>query len=146
MSTYKKLKANIISSMKLKDDKLVLLRSIDADIQLLSKETKVDINEDLVLDIITKACKQRNDSIDAYTKGNRIDLVNIEKKELNILKTYLPKQISILELNSRIDSCIERLGAKTIKDMGKVMGILVNETKNKASPKEISKIVRNKLK
>ena len=86
------------------------------------KKKETDDNE--VKHLIKKMIKQRNESIDIYKKNNRADLLAIEEKEVNILSTYLPKQLSDEETEDVCRKTINETNAQNIKDMGKVMGIL----------------------
>jgi len=98
-----------------------------------------------VLTVIQKEAKQRRDSIEEFKKGNRQDLVDKESKELEILKTYLPEQMSENEIKKLVENAISQTGAKTIADMGKVMEILMPQTKGKADGSLVSKIVKESL-
>lgn len=102
------------------------------------------LDED-ILSVIQKEVKQRKDSIEEFKKGNRQDLIDRELKELEILKTYLPKQLSEDEVKKLVQEAISQSGAKTIADMGKVMKIIIPQTKGKADGSIVSKIVKEKL-
>ena len=101
--------------------------------------------EEDVMSVIQKEAKQRKDSIEEYKKANRQDLVDKEQSELNLLQTYLPKQMNVEEITALVKKAIEQTGAITIQDFGKVMGILVPQTKGKADGATVSRIVREKL-
>lgn len=98
-----------------------------------------------VLEVITREAKKRKESIEMFQKANRMELVEKETKELNILQTYLPQQISEDEINKLVEEAITQTGAKTIADMGKVMGALMPKVKGKADGSLVSKIVKEKL-
>ena len=98
-----------------------------------------------VLSVIQKEVKQRKDSIEQFQKGGRQDLVDKETKELELLQTYLPKQISEGEVNNLVKEAIRQTGATGVKDMGKVMGALMPKIKGKADGTIISKIVKLSL-
>ena len=98
-----------------------------------------------VLSVIEKEVKQRRDSIEQFEKGGRQELADKEKKELEMLQAYLPEQMGEEELRKIIDETLSATGAKTIQDMGKVMGTLMPKIKGKADAGLVSKIVREKL-
>lgn len=98
-----------------------------------------------VLTVIQKEAKQRRDSIEEFKKANRMELVDKETKELEMLQAYLPRQMSEEEIKSLVKDSINQTGAKTIADMGKVMGILMPKVKGKADGGLVSKIVKESL-
>ena len=98
-----------------------------------------------VLSVIQKETKQRRDSIEQFQKGGRQDLVDKETKELKLLQVYLPQQMSEAEIKNLVKEAINQTGAKTIADMGKVMGALMPKVKGKADGGIVSKIVREEL-
>lgn len=101
--------------------------------------------EEDVMQVVQKEAKQRRDSIAEYQKGNRQDLVDKEQRELEILQVYLPQQMTEDEIKEVVKKTIEQTGAKTIQDLGKVMGMLVPQTKGKADGAIVSRIVREIL-
>jgi uncharacterized protein YqeY len=102
-------------------------------------------DDNKVLDVITKEVKRRRESIEAFRKGNRGDLVAQEEAELAILMNYLPKQMSREEVIAVARQAIEAVGAKGPGDKGKVMAQLMPQLKGKADGKEISDIVSELL-
>ena len=98
-----------------------------------------------VLSVIQKEVKQRRDSIEEFKKGGRQELVDKETKELEILQTYLPEQMSEDEIRKSVEETISQTGAKSIRDMGRVMGALMPKLKGKADASLVSKIVRENL-
>lgn len=142
---YKQIKKDIITSLKQKNGETLTLRSVDAIIQLVSKETKKEITDELVIDVLTKAIKQRQDSIDAFEKGKRPDLVEKEKYEQDVLKRYLPEQLTEKEILEIIKDAVTFVEANSIKDMGRVMGVVMPKTKGKAEGKLVSNLVKKTL-
>jgi len=142
---YNTIREDIKKSMKEKNGETTTLRSIDSAIQLKAKNLKVDITDDIVLDVVSKGLKQRQDSIDAFAKGNRMDLIQIEMQEMLIIERYLPEQLSDADIEVIILESIIETDAKTIKDMGKVMGMVMKQTKGKADNGKISGIIKQKL-
>jgi len=144
--TYKKIKSDIVSAMKAKHPTRVqILRGMDGAIQLKAKNDLVEIDESLVITVIEKGIKQRNESIEAYTKGNRPDLVATEMIELGIYQGYLPEQLTDAEIDAIVEAAISSTGASTIKDMGAVNKIVMPQVKGRADGKRVSEIVKGKL-
>lgn len=104
--------------------KVQTLRLINAAIQSAEIEAKTTIDDAAVIAVMTKMVKQRRDSIEQYTNGNRPDLAAIEQAEIAIIETYLPKPMDVAETEAAIKAAIAEAGAMTAKDMGKVMGVL----------------------
>ena len=98
-----------------------------------------------VLIVLKKLIKQRQDSIQQFEKGNRMDLVNKERAELDILKAYLPEEMSEQELIKIVDEAVLGMGVITVKDMGRVMKEVMAKTQGRADNKMVSDIVRKKL-
>ena len=106
---------------------------------------KSSLEDSDVAVVLKKLIKQRQDSIQQFEKGNRQDLVAKEKSELELLKSYLPQEMSEAEVVGIVDSVVKELGAVSIKDMGRVIKEVMAKTQGKADGKMISDIVRKKL-
>ncbi|MDP3987970.1 MAG: GatB/YqeY domain-containing protein [Candidatus Levybacteria bacterium] len=104
-----------------------------------------EASDEDVLVVIERQAKQRNDSIEQFEKAGRQDLANKEKKELEILKKYLPEQMSEDEVKSIVEQTITETGATSMQDMGKLMGALNGKLKGKADMGMVSGIVKSKL-
>lgn len=100
------------------------------------------LTEEEILQVIASAVKQRKESIELFEKGGRQDLVEKEKKEMAILQSYLPQQISDEELRTKVKEAIVQSGASDVKQMGKVMKILVPQLVGRAEGDSISRMVR----
>ncbi len=98
-----------------------------------------------VIAVIKKQVKQRLDSIEQFEKGNRPDLAQKEKAEAEILKNYLPREMSREELEGLIEKTIQETGAKSIKDMGAVMKVLLEGLAGRCDNKLVSELVRERL-
>ena len=124
------IKAKLVEAMKAKDEKATgTLRLINAaikdkDIDARSKGNMDGIDDTGVLSLLQTMIKQRRESIDMYTKGGRSDLVAGEQAEIDIIQSFLPKQLSADEVKTIIQTLVAETGATSIKDMGKVMGAL----------------------
>ena len=110
--------------------RLILSGIKDLDISNRSGPDKKDTNDEDIKRLIKKMIKQRSESIDIYKKNKRKDLLEVEEKELEILSGYLPKQLSDEETKKICTQTVSKLGASSIKDMGKVMGELKKQYEN----------------
>ena len=130
MSLKSKIEIDYQNSLKSKDKikistyRLILSSIKDLEILNRSGPNKKETNDKDIIQLIKKMIKQRNESIDIYKKNNRNDLLAVEEKEVATLSTYLPKQLSDNETMDVCKQAINELGAQSIKDMGKVMGVL----------------------
>ncbi len=131
MTLEERFDADLKEAMKAKVEvKVSTLRMLRAGMKNLAIEKKVEKLEDKdILGVIAKQIKQHKDSIEQFAKGNRQDLVDKEKAELEILESYMPKLLSTDELKGVIKSAIEKVGAKGRSDMGKVMKAAMEEAK-----------------
>jgi len=134
-------------AMKSKDAvKVSTLSFLRAAMKNLAIDKKRDKLEDAdAVAIVKKQIKQRQDSIEQFKKGNRPDLAQKEEKELEILKTYLPKGLSADEVKKVIEEAVALTGASGVKDMGKVMKEVMAKTAGQADGKLISDLVKERL-
>ena len=109
---------------KISTYRLILSSIKDLDIANRSGANKKDTDDDDIKKLIKKMVKQRTESIDIYKKNNRTDLLEVEQNEYDILTSFLPKQLGAEETKKICADVISKLGASSIKDMGKVMGEL----------------------
>ena len=121
------------------------LRMLLAEIQRFEIDNKVEVDDAQVLQIINKMVKQRNDSIEQFTKGNRPDLAVIEKTELDILSAYKHAQLDESAITEKVNAAINETGAESIQDIGKVMGVLKSSLAGSADMGLVSKIVKDQL-
>ncbi len=130
MSLRDKIETDYKNALKAKDKnkistyRLILSGIKDLDINNRSGPDKKETDENDIKKLLKKMIKQRSESIEVYKKGNRNDLLEIEQGEVNILSEYLPKQLGEDETRKLCSEIIEKMGASSIKDMGKVMGEL----------------------
>lgn len=143
-----KIDKDYIMAMKEKDEvKVNTLRMIKSAVKnYLIEKIKKEATEEDVLGVIAKQIKQRRDSIEEFKKGNRPDLVQKEERELKILEGFLPAQLSPAELEAVVNKVLQSSGASTKADMGKVMKLVIEETKGRADGKAVSSLVASKLK
>ena len=130
MSLKETIETEYKNALKAKDKskistyRLILSSIKDLDISNRSGPNKKDTDDEDIKKLFKKMVKQRAESIDIYKKNNRSDLLEIEQNEYNILSSYLPKQLSEEDTKKLCQETISKLGATSIKDMGKVMGEL----------------------
>ncbi len=139
---------DIKKAMLAKDEaKLRGLRAIKSALLLARTEkgASENISEETELKVLQKLIKQRKESAEIYQTQNRDDLYQIEKEEMHVIEAYLPKQMSREEISSYLQEMIGRVGATSVKDMGKVMGTANKELAGKADGKAISEIVKHLL-
>ena len=103
------------------------------------------LEEDAVLQVLSKQAQQRRDSIEAYQKGNRPDLVEKEEAELAIVTQYLPQPLGADEVEAIVQSAIAEVNAAGPQDMGKVMGRIMPQVRGRADGKQVSALVSQKL-
>jgi uncharacterized protein len=147
MDTFKKIEQDLKEALK-KSDGITTgtLRMLKSDIMYEKTKSNQDLTEDFVIEIITRAAKRRKESIEEFTKAKRSDLADTEAKELEIIRLYLPEQLSDGKISEIIDQKIEALGNITEKDFGKIMGMLMKELKGKADGNSVKQILSKKLK
>ena len=130
MSLREKIESDYKNALKSKDKnkistyRLILSGIKDLDINNRSGPNKKETDDEDIKKLLKKMIKQRSESIEVYKKNNRNDLLEIEENEVNVLSEYLPKQMSEKETISICKQIIEKTGASSIKEMGKVMGEL----------------------
>lgn len=139
-------KSELINAMKEKDKvKLNTLRAVKGAMQLEVINNKKEESEELLLDVINKQIKMRNDSISEFEKAGREDLISSYKAEIDILNEYMPEMLSDEELNKIIEDAISKTGASNVKEMGLVMREITPVIKNRCDMKEVTNIIRGKL-
>jgi len=150
MSLKDRIGTDIKTAMKARDKvRLDTVRSIKK--AILEKEITVRpqgrevLNETEEMELVTQLAKQRRDSIEQYDNAGRADLADREREELKVLEEYLPAQMSEAEIVAAVEEAIAKVGASSPKDMGKVMGPLMQELKGRADGKQIQAIVKGKL-
>ena len=140
------IKKHLKDAMIAKDkERLSAIRNILAKLKAKEIEKNNSLTNDESLQVLQSMAKQLKDSIEQYINGNRDDLANKESKELDIVKEFLPEPLSSDELQKIIDKTIKNCNASSMKDMGKVMGIVVAETKGRGDGTIISQLVKEKL-
>ena len=143
---YYIIKSEIVKAMKEHNkERLNVLRMVKASVDLEHIDKKVEINDELVLSVVLKQVKMREDSIEQYSKTSRSDLVEKETLELNILKEFLPKPLTDSEVDELISEAIDEIKPEGMKDMGKVMGYLSPKVKGRTDQKALSMKIKERL-
>ena len=148
MKIEEKINESIKNSMKEKNSlRLDSLRAIKSAILIEKTKSgsKDQIEESVVLKILQKMVKQRNDSAKIYLEQNRKELADVEVSQANIISEFLPTQLSESELSEMIDKVIEEVGAESMKDMGKVISKVNERVSGQAEGRVIAEIVKKKL-
>lgn len=139
------LRQSTLAKNELKTSVLRLLLSSINYYEIEKGKAGYEATDEDVLTVIQREIKQRKDSIEHFEAAGRQELVDKETKEMEILQTYLPEQISEEEVKQIVEQTIKETGAKSIQDMGKVMGALSEKLKGKADMGLVSKIVKEKI-
>jgi uncharacterized protein YqeY len=126
-------------------DRLGTLRLISAAIKQKEVDERVELDDTQVLAVIDKLARQHRDSIEQYMKAGRDDLVSKEQSELAVVESYLPEQLSEEEVNKIIQAAIDKSGASSMKDMGKVIAIIKPELQGRADMSSVSNIIKSLL-
>jgi len=146
MSLKEKLMEDLKDAMKNHNEvKKNTVTMIRASIKQIEVDKRVELEDNEIIDIISKEAKKRKDALAEFEKAGREDLIAQTNEELVIIKEYLPEELSIEELTSIIEETIKEVGAETMKDMGKVMQAVKAKTAGRADGKTINEIVKSKL-
>jgi uncharacterized protein YqeY len=140
------IRAELTAAMKARDaERLSTLRMLQSAFKYQQIESGHELSDEEALTVIRKAVKQRLDSIEQYTKGNRPELAEKERREMELLKTWLPPELSDEEIETGIREIIASTGAQSRKDMGKVMKEASARYKGRVDGKKIQEIVSRLL-
>lgn len=137
---------DVKTAMRSKEkDRLAALRLITAAIKQREVDERISLDDSQVMAVLNKMAKQHRDSIEQYASAQRVDLVEKEQFELDIIVGYLPRPLDAAEINTRIDEIIAATGAAGMKDMGKVMGQLKSALHGRADMGQVSALVKARL-
>ena len=146
MALKEKITVDMQDAMRSKDsEKLNAIRLLQSSIKQKEVDDRVEIDDTMIFNIIEKMLKQRRDSIEAFKKANRNDLVVKEEFEVKLLQTYMPEPLSSEDVEKEIDSAIKALDAKSMKDMGTVMNAVKLKVSGRANMAEVSQKIKEKL-
>ena len=140
------LQADMKSAMKSGDkNRLGVIRLMLSAIKQVEVDERIELDDSRVTAVLDKMAKQRRESIAQFDKAGRDDLSAIEKAELEILQEYRPEALSEEEINALVEESISATGATTIKDMGKVMGMLKPRLQGRADMSQVSQLIKSRL-
>ncbi|MZQ81899.1 GatB/YqeY domain-containing protein [Paenibacillus sp. 5J-6] len=146
MSLSDRLNEDMKQAMKSQDKfKLSVIRMVRSTIKNSEIDLKRSLDDNEVLDVLTREIKQRKDSLQEFTKAGRDDLAESLKAELVILAEYMPQQLSEEEVKAIVQQTIEQIGASSKADMGKVMTALMPQVKGRADGKLLNQLVQQLL-
>lgn len=146
MSLRQDIQKDIAVAMKSGDkERLSTVRMLVSAIKYKEVDAHRELNDEETIAVISTLVKQRQDSIEQFTKGNRLDLVEKETKEVEVLRGYLPPQLSEAEVRDIIKKAALEVGAAGQKDMGKLMKLVMPQVKGKADGKLVNDIVKEVL-
>ena len=146
MTLKDKLADDLKSAMKNKNTvRKNVVQMVRAGVLQVEKDKKITLDDDGVLEIISKQLKQRKDSLPDYEKSGREDLITELKAEIDVLMEYLPEQLTQEELEKIVGDAISETGASSIKDMGKIMAAVMPKTKGRADGRMINEIAKKML-
>ena len=139
MSTLEQINANVKDAMRAKDkERLKILRMITATVKQIEVDERIEVDEPRMLAILDKMFKQRRDSISQYEAAGRDDLAAVEIAEVTVIQEYMPEQLSDDEIEEMIKAAIAESGATSMKEMGKVMGIIKPKAQGRADMGQLS--------
>jgi uncharacterized protein len=146
MSLKEKINSEMVVAAKARDSlKLGAIRMIKTALHNREIDAKRELKEEEILQVLASIVKQRKDSIEQFKAGKRQDLVDKEEYELKVVQAFMPQQMSAEEVEAEVVAAIAEAGATSVKDMGKVMKVLMPRVSGKADGKLVSDTVKAKL-
>ena len=146
MNLKEKINGEMVSAAKARDKiRLSTIRMIKSALHNKKIDLKRELNDEELLQVLSSIVKQRKDSIEQFGKAGRADLVEKEKKELKVVQGFMPEQLSEEEIETEIEKAIEEVDAVSIKEMGKVMKVVMSKLTGRADGKIVSERVKAKL-
>ncbi len=144
------LKQQLIASMKdamraRQTARLGVIRLVNAAIKQKEVDERIELNDEQVLEVLTKMVKQRKESISQFESASRQDLADIEHAEVAVIQEFLPEAMSEAQVNAALDEVIAETGASSLKDMGKVMAALKPKLQGRADMGQVSADVKKRL-
>ena len=144
-------KNDLLSAMKSKDTikvstlRLILAAIKDRDLESRSKGTGDEVSDSVVLEILSKMVKQRVETSKVYEGAGRFELADTEKKEINVINDYMPKMLTVDELDKVIDDAIDHIKAKSLRDLGKVISKIKEDYSGRCDFADVSQMIRERL-
>jgi len=141
-----RIQSDVTDAMRARDkSRLGTLRLVTAAIKQIEVDTRDELDDPGVLVVLEKMLKQRRDSLQQYSDAGRKDLADQESYEIGIIEAYMPEALPAEELDALIDAAIAETGADSMRDMGKVMGLLKSQVQGRADLGAVSGSVKQKL-
>jgi len=146
MSLKDTLKDEMKAAMRAKaKERLGTIRMIQAEIKRIEVDERIDVDDERVLGVLDKMCKQRRDSITQYDDAGRSELADIERFEMGVIQEFMPAALTDEELDQIVTQAVADSGAESARDMGKVMALVKPQVQGRADMGAISKLVKAKL-
>ena len=146
MTIYETLKKDMVDAMKAKEkERLTVIRMVKSAMDLKHIDKKRELNDELAIDVLTREVKTRNESLETFKDAGRTDLADAIERELEILKKYMPEALTEEEVRKIIDDACDEVKPESMKDMGRVMGIVTPKVKGRFDLKQVSTMVREKI-
>lgn len=146
MSLKDTLKDAMKAAMRAKaKERLGTIRMIQAEIKRIEVDERIEVDDERVLAVLDKMCKQRRDSITQYDDAGRTELADIERFEMGVIQEFLPAALTDEELDQIVTQAVADSGAESARDMGKVMALVKPQVQGRADMGAISKLVKAKL-
>lgn len=140
------LTADMKAAMKSGDkSRLMVIRSILAAIKQIEVDERIELDDSRVNAVLDKMAKQRRESIAQFDKAGRSDLVDVEQAELEVIQSYLPEALTEDEIYTLIEQAINATGAREMKQMGQVMGMLKPQLQGRADMGQVSQLIKSRL-
>ena len=141
-----RLQDDMKAAMRAKEkDRLVVIRSVIAAVRQREIDERIELDNTQVLAVLDKLVKQRRDSSQQFRDAERFDLADKEDMEMGILQEYLPAALTEAEIARLIDDAVNAVNAESMKDMGKVMGMIKPKAQGRADMSQISALIKQKL-
>jgi len=144
-------KNDLLSAMKSKDTikvstlRLILAAIKDRDLESRSKGTGDEVSDSVVFEILSKMVKQRAETSKVYEGAGRFELADTEKKEINVINDYMPKMLTVDELDKVIDDAIDHIKATSLRDLGKVISKIKEDYSGRCDFADVSQMIRERL-
>jgi uncharacterized protein YqeY len=147
MSSLKEsIKGEMKVAMRAKEkDRLRVIRTILAAFKQIEVDERIELDDDRMIVVLDKMLKQRRESIRQFREANRTDLIEIEEAEIVIIQEFLPQALTQEEIEQCVAKAVSDTGAQSIKDMGKVMGVLKPQMLGRADMSAVSVVIKAKL-
>ena len=141
-----RVKDDMKAAMKAKDKgRLNVIRMILAGIKQIEVDERIELDDARIIVVLDKMLKQRRESIKQFNEADRTDLTEIEEAEVLVIQEYLPRALTEIEIQDIVEKAVTDSGAESIKDMGKVMGIVKPQMLGKADMSVVSAVIKNRL-